>query len=83
MLYIDFVFLATVPPPLSYDERRPQFYRSLSIMVPTACAVVVLVVILIVACVVVKKRRHVDNPNRRGTIIFILELYKSVFPMKY
>ncbi|CAL1268402.1 unnamed protein product [Larinioides sclopetarius] len=60
-------FGATVPPPLSIDERRPLFYRSLSIMVPTACAVVVLVVIVIVACVVVKKRRQVDNPNRRDS----------------
>ncbi|GFY40217.1 down syndrome cell adhesion molecule homolog [Trichonephila inaurata madagascariensis] len=58
---------ATVPPPLSIDERRPLFYRSLSIMVPTACAIVVLVVIIIVACVVVKKRRQVDNPNRRDS----------------
>ncbi|GIY62654.1 uncharacterized protein CEXT_632261 [Caerostris extrusa] len=53
--------------PLSIDERKPFFYRSLSIMVPTACAVVVLVVIIIVACVVVKKRRQVDNPNRRDS----------------
>ncbi|GIY01322.1 down syndrome cell adhesion molecule [Caerostris darwini] len=60
-------FGATVPPPLSIDERKPFFYRSLSIMVPTACAVVVLVVIIIVACVVVKKRRQVDNPNRRDS----------------
>ncbi|KFM68775.1 hypothetical protein X975_11096, partial [Stegodyphus mimosarum] len=60
-------FGATVPPPLSMDERRPVFYRSLSIVVPTACAVVVLIVIVIVACVVVKKRRHVDNPQRRDS----------------
>ncbi|KAG8201074.1 hypothetical protein JTE90_002747 [Oedothorax gibbosus] len=58
---------ATVPPPLSIDERRPLFYRSLSIVVPSACAVVVLVVIVIVACVVVRKRRHVDNPNQRDS----------------
>ncbi|XP_071040725.1 cell adhesion molecule Dscam1 isoform X2 [Parasteatoda tepidariorum] len=58
---------ATVPPPLSIDERRPMIYRSLSILVPTVCAAVVLVVILIVACVVVRRRRQVDNPNRRDS----------------
>lgn len=60
---------ATIPPLSSTDDRRPTFYKSLSIMVPSACALVVLIVILIVACVVVRKRRQLDNLPRRGIYI--------------
>ncbi|XP_076361336.1 cell adhesion molecule Dscam1-like isoform X2 [Tachypleus tridentatus] len=56
---------ATVPPVSALDVPRPALYKSLSIVVPSGCAIVVLFVIIIVACVVVKRRRHFDSvPGR-------------------